>query len=254
MVRNVQSGLGWAGHGRARHGEAGHGRARQGEEEKMVKTVKLESLVLDYNFYPRTQVSDEHTGYVKEAILAGRKLPPIVADKNSLRIIDGFHRYQAYKRLGIEEVEVDLRGYKSEAEMLEDAVRLNANHGRPFATQDRRRVILRAEELGLSRDKVAEILNITREKVEKLAVQRAFHQGEAVPLKRGLLAAAGQQITEKQRKANEKWGGMSATFYARQLLIYLESDFMVTQELAEIMDALTNLWQEKREILLADAL
>jgi len=215
----------------------------------MLKKVKLERLVLDYNFYPRTQVSDEHVSNMREAILAGRELPPILVDAKSFRIVDGFHRYFAYKRLQFDEVIADVRNYKNEAAMLEDAVRLNSDHGRPFHTQDRRRIILRAEELGLSRDWVAGVLGITRERVDQLAIQRAYCAGEVVPLKRGLVSMAGQEITEKQRRANEKWGGMNATFYAKQLIIYLDSEFPISQELAELLDKLTAIWDELRNIV-----
>jgi len=215
----------------------------------MIKKVKLERLVLDYDFYPRTQVSDEHVANMREAILAGKEFPPIVVDAKSFRVVDGFHRYFAFKRLKLTEVSADVRNYRDEASMLEDAVRLNSDHGRPFHTQDRRRIILRAEELGLSRDWVAEVLGITRERVDRLAVQRAYFAGEAVPLKRGLTSMAGQELTEKQRRANERWGGMNAAFYAKQLIIYLDSEFPVSGELAELLDLLAGIWSERRETL-----
>lgn len=215
----------------------------------MLKKVKLERLVLDYNFYPRTQVSDEHVSNIREAILAGRELPPILVDAKSFRIVDGFHRYFAYKQLQFDEVMANVRNYKYEEYMLEDAVRLNSDYGRPFHTQDRRWIILRAEELGLSRAWVAEVLGITRERVDQLTTQRAYCADEIVPLKCGLVNMAGHEITEKQRRANEKWGGMNAAFYAKQLIIYLDSEFPVSQELAGLLDALTAIWNERRNIV-----
>lgn len=210
------------------------------------KEVDLSKLVLDYQIYPRTQVSDEHVVRLMEAMMAGASIPPIVADAKSMRVVDGFHRYEAARRLGLDKIQVELKVYPNEASIYADAGKRNANHGRPFTPQDCRRFILRAEELGLSREMIAEILQVTRERVEKWAIQRAEYAGRPVPIKRGLEVLAGKKLTPKQKKLNENWGGMNALFYANQLILYLESGIEITERLAEALDRLVELWNEVR--------
>jgi len=215
--------------------------------ENKLTEVKLSELVLDWTMYPRTQVSEEHVTRICEAIKSGVEISPILADSASLRVVDGFHRYYAYRKLGVDKVSVLLKDYLDEAALYEDAGRLNASHGRPFSTQDCRRFVLRAEELGLSREKIAEVLHVTREKIDEWAVQRASYAGREVPVKRGLIKPlAGRELTKKQVELNKRWGGMNAAFYANQLIAYLEADVPVPDELAEKLDVLTNLWLTKR--------
>src|SRR3989304_5097614 len=95
--------------------------------------VPLEELVEDFEVYPRTMVSAPHVATLCDAIQAGQNLPPIVADRKSKRVTDGFHRLRAAKRLKLEKIECEFRSYKSEADLFADAVRMTSAHGRPLA-------------------------------------------------------------------------------------------------------------------------
>src|SRR5688572_5167258 len=94
--------------------------------------IKISDLVLDFNLYPRNDVSSVNVTSLIDAIEMGDPIPPPVVDKSSKRVIDGFHRVNAYKRLAHQEIEVTFREYKNEKDMFADAVRLNRAHGRAF--------------------------------------------------------------------------------------------------------------------------
>ena len=173
----------------------------------------------------------------------------MIIDKESMKLIDGFHRHEAYRELKIETVEVEKRFYKNDQEMIQDAGLLNANHGRPFSSQDCRRFILLASSVGLTKERIAGILNVTKDKIDEWSIQRAVYKNEEIPIKRGLSRLIGQKLTKIQKKLNKEWGGMNATFYVNQLILYIEADAVRQNDLNFIdrMEILIKLWQETKK-------
>jgi len=213
--------------------------------------IDLAAIVLDWTFYPRTEVSRETVMRLKEAIASGTRIPPVIIDKKTMKLIDGFHRYEAYKGLKANKIPAELRTYKDEREMIEDVGALNSDHGRPFSSQDCRRFILLASDVGLSKEKIAGILHVTRERIEGWMIQRATFKNEEIPIKRGLHYLVGKKLTEGQRKLNKEWGGMNATFYINQLILYLEAGGLRSDDrnFIEKMERLMKSWEEaKRKI------
>jgi len=229
----VRTGCGLAGRGMARlglawQGEARHGRGEVSKEAGMVKTqtIKAAFLIEDFELYPRLRVDDLHVARLAEALLAGQELPPIVADRATLRIVDGFHRRRAYiKAFGPDaEVPVLLKEYPDEKAILLDAIRHNAGHGKRFTAADEVRALLLAERVGLEPAVVANALAIRVEKLTELASQRVAVSGaEKVVLKPALRHLAGTRLTPEQELANRHLNGNQASFYARSLIELLES-------------------------------
>jgi uncharacterized ParB-like nuclease family protein len=193
-----------------------------------MNTVKLETLIRDFNFYPRTQVDSTHVTSMMLSMQAGSELPPIRVDRKTKRIIDGFHRYDAHKRLGRESIDVEWVTCKDDQHFYALAVEANAGHGRPYSPFDRARIRNRAEELGFTIERVSQILKMP---IESLAVQKETvfgtdEQGQPVPLKRTIAWKAGQSLTPRQMAANQKLSGMNAAFYANQLSELFESELI----------------------------
>ncbi len=131
--------------------------------------MKASELILDFTLYPRTRIDADCVHFMVQAREGGAKFPPVVVDKASNRVVDGFHRITMYKRINAAHpVEVVEREYESDAEMFADAVRLNANHGRNLSVHDRKHCLLRSKELGLTVDKLASALSMTVEAVGEL--------------------------------------------------------------------------------------
>jgi len=210
--------------------------------------MRLAELVLDFDLYPRAEVDSQHVHYLCDALEAGADLPPIIADKESKRVIDGFHRYRAHKRIFGEDatVAVVLKAYGSEAEMFLDAMRYNAGHGRSLTTFDRAHSVLRAEAFGISPEQVASALSITAEAVGRLRAERvgtlkvAGATAKTIPLKRTIRHMAGRELTAPQAEANAKLSGMEQLFYVNQLIMLIENDLLDTSN-DRLMDALAKL-------------
>ena len=189
----------------------------------VVRQLAASSLVQDFKLYPRAQVDDYHVREMAESIKAGAKLPPIIADLKSKRIIDGFHRLRAQQRVHGANVKiaVDLRDYPDEAAMLKDAMALNAAHGRNLTIYDKTRCLILGQELGLERSVVSAALNITQERAAKLLLERVAASGEV--LKRTMHHLAGQTLSTEQAAHNLRAGGLDQLFYINQVVALLET-------------------------------
>jgi hypothetical protein len=197
--------------------------------------VKLSEVVLDYSIYPRADVDNQHIAYLREAEDAGAVLPPIVIDAKTKRVVDGFHRVLMWLRKYRDDpnhtIEVVVKSYSSESEILLDAIRYNANHGRTLTRYDRTHCILLADQLHVETGELASALSMTIEKIGELKVNRVgtLHVGkttEPIPLKRTIRHMSGRTMTKHQKEINSHLSGMNQSFYANQLIMLIESDLL----------------------------
>lgn len=189
------------------------------------KQFKISRLKLDYNLYPRHRIDRYHVGKMKQAILAGATMPPIIADAKSKRVVDGFHRVEAYKAMQNTLIPVIFKKYRIEAEMFIDAMRLNAAHGRSLTPYDKASCIARADELKIDPQSIITALNMTRERYDELKKTRlAEYKLEPVALKTSTSHLAGEKLTEEQSQYNIKAGGLNQGFYINQVIAMLECD------------------------------
>lgn len=133
-------------------------------------TVKLADLVEDFDIYPRHSVDSAYVSELARAIQAGSDLPLVRVDRKSKRIVDGFHRVRAWRKvLGRGgEIEADLRTYPTEQALLKEAIELNAAHGRKLDQQDRSRSALLLERHGVTVKEIAVVLHTTEARVQEL--------------------------------------------------------------------------------------
>ena len=202
-----------------------------------MRTVKVVDLVLDFTLYPRGEVDSQHVGYIREAMKSGVVLPPIIVEKKTLRVVDGFHRRKAYLSEYGEghEIEVVEKTYKNDGELFLDAARYNSGHGCNLSRFDRVHCILRAEELGVTVDQIAAALSITADAAGLLRANRVGQlratkasggNPMSIPLKRTIAHMAGQTLSRAQEEANGKLGGMNAGFYVTQICILIENGML----------------------------
>lgn len=212
--------------------------------------IAIAELVLDFTIYPRAEVQAQHVASLVDALEAGVTLPPIVADKKSKRVVDGFHRYNANRRVYGDDAKIDvvLKSYPNESALFLDAMRLNAGHGRALTSFDRAHCIIAAEHLKIEPAQIAAALAITVDRIGELKANKIgkLHivgkTDRSIPIKRTISHMGGQQLTQKQSDANDKLGGMNQLFYVNQLVLLIEND-LLDRSNSHLMAALRNLAQ-----------
>jgi hypothetical protein len=207
------------------------------------KTVPAASLVEDFSLYPRNTVSDTHVNDLARALSAGDSLPPIVAEKGTLRIVDGVHRRRAHiKAFGDEAtVEVDLRTYENEAELYLEAVRFNSAHGRKLDRHDQTRIVLRLQELQVEPSAIALALHVPEQEIRTLAIRVVYDEaGTAVPQKRGLEHLRGTVLRPEQVTAMKSVRSGEVGRLCLELTRLIEHD-LVDYEDSRVVDRLMSL-------------
>jgi len=214
-----------------------------------MKSIPVGKLIFDYNIYPRAAIDDQYVSYLVDALKAGSEFPPLIAENKTLRIVDGFNRAQAYLKWKgpAHEVEVILQSYKDDGDLMLDAMRYNAHHGRRMSVFDMAHAALKAEDFGATRDSIAAVLSIRVERLDQILSHRSADArsrqatavlGESdqeiaeaslgkpgrIALKNTIRHLAGRTLTKEQQKANRRLGGMNQGFYVNQLLLLLRND------------------------------
>lgn len=83
--------------------------------------------------YPRLKADDDAIERYREAL---DLLPPIVVARDGI-LVDGYHRWQAHSREGVEVIKAEDLGNLSDAEIMREAITRNASHGQQLSNKDK---------------------------------------------------------------------------------------------------------------------
>jgi len=216
-----------------------------------MRTMKCAELVLDFDLYPRNNLDGHNIRAIADARKAGVELPPVIADKKSKRVVDGFHRVKERLQTGGPDAEIEVieKTYRNEKEMFLDAMRYNAAHGARLDPCDRTRCTIIADRLRIPLDSVAGALNMPVDKLAGLKADRTARgngQGLTVALKHTIRHMAGKKLTKRQREANDRSSGMNQAFYVNQIIDLIEADLLdkADEKLLERLRKLHGLLEE----------
>ncbi|SCK04866.1 Chromosome segregation protein Spo0J, contains ParB-like nuclease domain [Streptomyces sp. WMMB 714] len=176
-----------------------------GLNDSPVELVSTEKLTASYS--PRTEKKD--TEYARKLADLAVPLPPIVVHRQTMKVIDGFHRLLAARLIGVERIAVRFfDGSEENASLL--AVALNTTHGRPLTLAERtaaaERILARhpqwsdravATVAGLSPGKVSQVRRNEQQETER-AESRVGRDGRVRPLN----TSQGRKRASELLKAN----------------------------------------------------
>lgn len=220
-----------------------------------MKNMKALELILDFDLYPRNNLDTFNIKNMVDFLTSGGELPPVVIDRKSKRVIDGFHRVRAHLRFGGDDTEIAviMKDYKDEAAMFLDAMKYNACHGARLDQADRVHCSIVASRLSIPAEAVAGALHIPFEKFGNLVNSRTATHGKlTIPLKQTNRHMAGKKLSKKQFEANERSSGMNQQFYANQLIDLIEADLLNTDD-PKLMERLVVLGGLLDKLLAASA-
>jgi hypothetical protein len=126
------------------------------------KLVKIEEIRMDERVYPRMRPDWMVIAQYADAMKAGADFPPVQLGrfKGDYYLIDGRHRIEAAKRCNGSDVPAQIEDYTSIKKMYLDAVKANMGHGKPFYVHERRRIIHKLSEMGLTRNEISTLVRI----------------------------------------------------------------------------------------------
>ena len=200
------------------------------------QAVKLATLVEDFGNYPRDSVDAHHVSRIAEALRAGQVFAPLIAEKQSRRLVDGIHRRRARLLVyGADATgEVEWRTYPDDNALLLDAARLNTHHGLKMSRLDEAHCMQLALERGIPPENMADILGLTLQKYEELRAQRfaTSPAGGPILLKRTNRHLAGRKLTPNQVKGNARTSGWSLAFHVDQVITAIQTGTADTADTA----------------------
>lgn len=159
---------------------------------------------------------------------AGAEFPTIITNKK-LMIVSGHHRHSAYlQEYGEDhEIEVDVRSFKSEADMIEVAVEENVRHGLPLDGISRKRAIVKLSKLGRTAEQLARLFGLSIKRVEVISGETVIVRGQPMPVKRGMETMHGKNVSVKQYNEHIKHDcGVPVLQYVKQLTRWINNGWV----------------------------
>lgn len=133
----------------------------------MATTIPVDRVEYVKELYPRLKPDDAAIERYRDAI---GNLPPIAVARGRI-LVDGYHRWQAHRREGIERIEAEDLGDLTDTEIFNESIRRNAQHGQQLSRADKRdlagKLWRSLEHLGSDRKAhIAELLAVSERAVE----------------------------------------------------------------------------------------
>ncbi len=129
-------------------------------------TISVSEVVFREDLYPRIEHDPRLVQKYSEDL---EVLPPIEVNQH-YELIDGWHRWTAYRKIGAETIPVIITQTKSDVEFLSLAIERNAKHGQQLTNTDKRRMAIRLFNSGAGvTDKtyLAKILSVSRKTIDR---------------------------------------------------------------------------------------
>lgn len=158
--------------------------------------LKISSLKLVPEFYPREGVDEERVKEFAELLKEGVKFDPIKVTKESV-VLDGIHRLKAHELAGLDEIEVEIVEDAGKFLLL-TAASLNSKHGKPLTNAEKRSVVEKvlAAEPEIELKELANALAVSKSTVYGWTEE--IRQGRDERLKQRALGLRGQGRTERE--------------------------------------------------------
>jgi len=202
-----------------------------------IKTIKAIELVFDWNLWPRQSaqtLDSTNVTRMKTALKSGFSLPPVIANKQDYRLVDGFHRTRATLDVygNDADIKVDLREYETDAAMLLDAGELNAYQGLTMSPKDKAHFIIKCRKMKIPPAAIASALHISPDIMKSFIAARSAktESGETIPLPAGARNLAGETLTPVQEHYARTANGCMPEMYVSMLINALSADALILSD------------------------
>jgi len=209
------------------------------------KVFKIKELTFDKSFYPRAGVNLVTVLSYASAMKTGSKFPPILVGmyKGKKYVLDGWHRSRAVKQNKEKYIEGEYQKFKNEREMYIEAVRRNTTHGLQYSPYEKRRMILRLEELDVDVATIEDLVKIPLDKITKFVANGSMVNaitGKRVAVKSTLKPFAGGLASEELLNAQKIMANTGQEHLLDQIIALFRNDAVdfnnreVTKKLSQL--------------------
>ncbi len=167
--------------------------------------VKLGDIKVDRSLFLRKKYDmDAIQRYTERYESDPDSLPPIVLQKETQLLIDGFHRKQAMELAGLE---------KCFAEIIEtdnprlEAIRRNREHGVPLTKEERNNQIEVLHEEGLTQTDIGDLFNLSQNRVSEILKTLGISETDKINVSQILKERFIEGLTQKE--VGESYGGIT---------------------------------------------
>lgn len=178
------------------------------KEGRRKEFLRIADIICDERLYPRDRVAWKTVYQYQNAMIAGSVFPPVSVAKvgAEYKLIDGWHRIEAYKRRKEEYVTAVVTSGLTDDEIYIEAVRANAVNGRQFSMKERAEAILRLQDMKLEPLAISELIRIPVDKMGMFVCDRMVNTitGEPVILKQTLKHLADSDEIESNIEERQK--------------------------------------------------
>lgn len=143
----------------------------------MGQKILLSSIEANECFQPRQFISEEDVLSYATQLQEGAEFPPIVVfrgEHDAYILASGFHRFEAYKKLKLIEVDAEIRE-GTQLDILVEAIQSNSRHGLKYSNEDKWRcvsLLLKNEEAkNWSDNGIAKICGVSNHLVKKVRLE-----------------------------------------------------------------------------------
>ena len=186
--------------------------------------IRLDTIVFDPTVYPRTSMDDTCARSYEKKMRAGIVFPPILVDKSTKKIIDGWKRSMAAKWIGLEDIDGVYKTLKDDRAIFLESIRLNAPHGQPLDTADKIHCLIAGDKFKISMEVLASALQLSVDDAKELRSERVGKlwtvgkHTRVFPLKPATRHMSGTNFTPEQEEVNASLGGDTQIRMLRQLI------------------------------------
>ena len=200
------------------------------------KKIKLGQLKFDEKLLALRPVNIFVVSEYRQAYRSGAHFPPIAIEAKTNRITSGNHRVTAMlKEFGPDyEIEVIVKEYASEKDLLMEFVRENVSHGWRLDGISKKRLAIALSNQGATPEEMAILFNVPVKQLihwgqETVAVIGGNGQQEIMPAKQGM--QLDKTVTREQYDEHQKRDlGIPPDKLADQLIRWLRNDWIERNE------------------------
>lgn len=207
------------------------------------KHVTLENLVADTSLQVRKEINGWVVSRLVQVLKSGNEFEDPIAILPDNRILAGFHRFQAYKRVKDpqEKIKVQVYQAKDEQDAYLFAVKSNLTHGQPLEEFEKKAIRRKLQGSGWTDEQISLFIGVSLDRLYKWDAERVVVQSgsktEQMDTKPGTRLP--KKLSKEQYAEHINHHAVSTVFHARKIIGRIkdgtiEDDERTTEVLGEL--------------------